>query len=149
MTSAGGNPDTAKAYDQVLSADACLTVPRERAGGTAIAQTRVRRPFTLLGLPTVRASIDTTRPRRHARGAALGRAPRAPAAGGARRAPARGRPGRASIVFQLFGNGWRFGRGHMAKLELLGSDPGFVRPSNFRFSVRLSRLSVKLPGRGG
>ncbi len=94
VTSGGGNPDTAKAYDQVLSADACLTVPRERAGGTAIAQTRVRRPFTLLGLPTVRASHRHPRPRRHARRAALGRTPRAPAAGGARRAASRGRPGR-------------------------------------------------------
>ena len=148
VTSGGGNPDTAKAYDQVLSADACRTVPRERAGGTAIAQTRVRRPFTLLGLPTVRASIDT-----RGRGGMLAarlwdvhRGRQLLVARGVLRLED-GQDGR--IVFQLFGNGWRFGRGHVAKLELLGSDPGFLAPSNFRFSARLSRLSVKLPGRGG
>ena len=51
------------------------------------------------------------------------------------------------IVFQLFGNGWRFERGHRAKLELIGSDPSFLRPSNFAFSVRASRIGVQLPGR--
>ena len=44
---------------------------------------------------------------------------------------------RGRIVFQLFGNGWRFRRGHVAKLELLGSDPNFLRPGNFRFAVRV------------
>jgi hypothetical protein len=53
----------------------------------------------------------------------------------------------APMLFQLFGNGWRFKRGHVAKLELLGRDPNFLRTSNFRFSVRLSNLRVQLPGR--
>jgi hypothetical protein len=51
------------------------------------------------------------------------------------------------IVFQLFGNGWRFAKGQLAKLELLGSDPNFVRPSNFEFTVRASKIGVELPGR--
>ena len=51
------------------------------------------------------------------------------------------------IVFQLFGNGWRFGRGHVAKLELLGGDPNFLRPSNNRFSVRIKGLTLELPTR--
>ena len=108
----------------------------------------MRRPFTLLGLPTVRASIDT-----RGRGGMLAarlwdvhRGRQLLVARGVLRLED-GQDGR--IVFQLFGNGWRFGRGHVAKLELLGSDPGFLAPSNFRFSVGLSRLSVKLPGRGG
>jgi hypothetical protein len=52
---------------------------------------------------------------------------------------------RGKIVFQLFGNGWRFERGHVVKLELVGSDPEFLRPSNNRFSVRVSKLRVTLP----
>ena len=28
---------------------------------------------------------------------------------------------RGNLLFQLFGNGWRFARGHVAKLELLGT----------------------------
>jgi hypothetical protein len=35
----------------------------------------------------------------------------------------------------------------VAKLELLGRDPNFLRTSNFRFSARLSNLRVQLPGR--
>jgi hypothetical protein len=54
---------------------------------------------------------------------------------------------RGRLLFQLFGNGWRFARGHTAKLELLGRDPNFLRTSNFKFSVRISRTRVDLPGR--
>jgi hypothetical protein len=50
------------------------------------------------------------------------------------------------IVFQLYGNGWKFARGHVAKLELLGRDPNLLRTSNFRFSVRFTRTRVDLPG---
>ena len=53
---------------------------------------------------------------------------------------------RGKILFQLFGNGWRFARGHTAKLELLGRDPNYLRTSNFRFSVRIERVRVDLPG---
>jgi predicted acyl esterase len=55
---------------------------------------------------------------------------------------------KCKLVFQLFGNGWRFARGHTAKLELVGSDPPFVRASNFSFSVKVSKLSVDLPTSG-
>ena len=55
---------------------------------------------------------------------------------------------KGKIVFQLFGNGWRFARGHTAKLELIGSDPTYVRTSNFDFSVKVSKLSVSLPTSG-
>jgi hypothetical protein len=54
---------------------------------------------------------------------------------------------RGRIVFQLFGNGWRFASGHTAKLELLGRDPHYLRTSNFRFSVDFRRTRVDLPGR--
>ena len=60
MTSEGGNPETGKAFDAVLTGDACKTVPQERARGTAIAQRRLRGPRTLLGLPTLKATVRTT-----------------------------------------------------------------------------------------
>ena len=105
------------------------------------------RPFTLLGQPTVRARISDRRPRgativarlwdvHQGRQTLVGR--------GVYRLTDR-QQGR--IVFQLWGNGWRFGPGHQAKLELLGSDPNFMRPSNFSFRVRISRIGVRLPGR--
>jgi hypothetical protein len=54
---------------------------------------------------------------------------------------------RGRLLFQLYGNGWRFARGHTAKLELLGNDPNFLRTSNFKFSVTLSQAWADLPGR--
>src|SRR5919201_5349236 len=50
-----------------------------------------------------------------------------------------------NITFQLHGNGWRFASGHKPKLELLGRDAGFVRPSNGSFSVEVSNVRVELP----
>ena len=109
-------------------------------------QRTVTKPFTLLGFPTVRASIRTK-----GRGGMLA-ARLWNVQQGRQTLVARGvyrlednQKGR--IVFQLFGNGWRFERGHRAKLELVGSDPNFLRTSNFAFSVRASRIGVQLPGR--
>ena len=146
VTSGGGNPDTGKAFDKVLSGDACATVPKERARGTAIVQRRVRRGVTLLGLPTVRATVRTT-----GRGAYLA-ARLWDVHRGRQRLISRGvyrleDAEKGRVVFQLFGNGWRFRPGHLVKLELLGSDPDFLRPSNFRFRVGVSNLTVKLPTR--
>lgn len=148
VSSAGGNPATAAAFDQVASGDPCLTVPAERAPGTAIYERRVRHSFLMLGLPTVRASIRT-----------MGRFGELAVrlwdvADGRQRLISRGayrlRNGqRGRITFQLFGNGWRFSRGHVVKLEVLGRDPRFLRPSNGTFSVRVGRLAIELPTREG
>ena len=146
VTSSGGNPDTARAFDQRTGGDACKTVRRERARGTAIAQRRVRRGFTMIGLPVVRATIRT-RGRNGFVAARLWDVFR-----GRQRLVSRGvyrlrgaQKGR--VAFRLFGNGYRFGRGHRAKLELVGRDPDYLRTANGRFSVRVTRLSVRLPTR--
>jgi pimeloyl-ACP methyl ester carboxylesterase len=144
--SSGGDPTVAKELDPIGGAGACHTVGAARASGTAVVQRSVRKPFTLLGFPTVRATI-ATKGRGGMIAARLWDVHR-----GQQTLVARGiyrltdnQKGR--IVFQLFGNGWRFAKGHRAKLELLGSDPNFVRPSNFGFSLRASRIRVELPGR--
>jgi pimeloyl-ACP methyl ester carboxylesterase len=145
ISSSGGDPAVAAAVDP-LGGGACVALRAARAPGTAVVQRTVRKPFTLLGFPTVRASI-----------AASGRGGMIAArlwdvADGQQTLVARGvyrlrDNQRGRIAFQLFGNGWRFARGHRAKLELLGSDPNFLRTSNFAFTVRASRIGVDLPGR--
>jgi X-Pro dipeptidyl-peptidase (S15 family) len=146
MSSRGGNPATAKAIDPIGGGGACATVKPEHAKGTAVIEKRVRKPFTMLGLPTVQ-----TRVRTKGRGGYIA-ARLWDVHRGTQHLVSRGvyrlrdnQKGR--IVFQLFGNGWKFGRGHVAKLELLGRDPGFLRTSNFNFSVRFTRTRVDLPGR--
>ena len=144
VTSTGGDPETGQTINPIGGKESCFAVSAKRAAGTAIAQARVKKPYTLLGLPTVRAQIRTT-----GRGGMLA-ARLWDVRGTKQTLVARGvyrleDNQKGKVVFQLFGNGWRFARGHKAKLELTGSDPTFVRTSNFRFSVKVSKLTVKLP----
>jgi fermentation-respiration switch protein FrsA (DUF1100 family) len=146
VTSRGGNPDTAKAIDPVGSIGACATVPAERAKGTAVLQRHFRRSFTMLGMPIVQAQIRTK-----GRGGFIA-ARLWDVFRGRQMLVSRGvyrlrDNQRGQLLFQLFGNGWRFARGHTAKLELLGNDPNFLRTSNFKFSVTLSQAWADLPGR--
>ena len=70
--------------------------------------------------------------------------------GGSQTLVARGpyRPtGSGTEVWQLNANGWRFAPGHVPKLELLGSDPPYGRPSNEPFRVEVTRLDLRLPAR--
>ena len=103
--------------------------------------------YTLLGSPTVTAAIQSPRPPSQLASRLFDVAP-----DGTETLVSRGvlrlrDDERGRIVFQLFGNGWRFAREHVARLELLGSDPGFVRTSNFDFRLRVSGLRAALPGR--
>ncbi len=146
ISSSGGNPDTALAFDKNNGGDPCASVAAERARGTAIAQSRFVKATTMLGLPTVRARIRT-----RGRGGMIAarlwdvfRGRQTLISRGVYRLTDNQK---GKLVFQLFGNGWRFGKGHVAKLELLGSDPNFLRPSNNRFSVRVTNLTVELPTR--
>jgi predicted acyl esterase len=146
VTSDGGDPAIAAAVNPIGGKQPCEPLPAADAAGTAIASKSVGKPFTLLGMPTVRASIRTT-----GRGGFLA-ARLWDVSGGTQTLVARGvyrleDNQRGDVVFQLFGNGWRFGRGHTAKLELLGNDPTFLRTSNFDFSLRVSELRVDLPSR--
>jgi fermentation-respiration switch protein FrsA (DUF1100 family) len=144
--SGGGNPATAKTIDPVGGGGACATVPAERATGTAVVRRRFRTPFTMLGMPIVQARIQTK-----GRGGFIA-ARLWDVHAGRQTLVSRGvyrlrDNQRGRLLFQLFGNGWRFAKGHTAKLELLGNDPNYLRTSNFRFSVRVSRARVDLPGR--
>ena len=146
IDSRAGSPATAAAIDPIGSAGACASVAAERVKGTAIVQRRFRRPFTMLGMPTVESRIRTK-----GRGGFIAarlwdvrRGKQVLVSRGVYRLRDNQR---GKVVFQLFGNGWRFAKGHTAKLELLGRDPNFLRTCNFKFSVRLSRTRVGLPGR--
>jgi pimeloyl-ACP methyl ester carboxylesterase len=146
VRSSAGNPATAAAIDPIGSTGACATTPAERVRGTGIIQRRFRHPFTLLGMPTVQADIQT-KGRGGLIAARLWDVHRGEQVLVSRGVYRLRDDQRGEILFQLFGNGWRFGRGHTAKLELLGRDPNFLRTSNFKFSYRLSDTRVDLPGR--
>ena len=101
--------------------------------------------FTLMGLPTVSATV-----------AAVGPYGQIDArlwdvlSSGQERLISRGvyrltEDQNGPISFQLHGNGYTFAAGDTVKLELLGRDAPYYRASNIPFTVQLSDLSVTLP----
>jgi predicted acyl esterase len=149
VLAAGGNPATGAAFDPVTGGgNACRQVTEEVAPGTAVVEGPVSRGYTLLGLPTVRARIATTGPFGQLDSRLWDVSP-----DGLQRLISRGayrlrdlQTGR--VTFQLHGNGWCFAPGHRPKLELLGKDEPFLRPSNpppGAFSVSVSDVDVELP----
>jgi fermentation-respiration switch protein FrsA (DUF1100 family) len=146
VTSAGGNPLTGAAFDPIAGGgDACRETAEETAPGTAVVVGPESRGYTLLGLPTVTARISTT-----GRFGQLDSRLWDVSPDGRQRLISRGayrlrdnQSGR--IALQLHGNGWCFAPGHRPKLELLGKDEPFLRPSNGAFAVRVSAVGVALP----
>jgi hypothetical protein len=151
VLSDGGNPDLGAAFAPITGTDdACKTVPLQPpAAGTAGLERTVRGAgFTLLGRPTVQARVSTAGPF----GQLDSRLWDVDPATGTQLLVTRGayrlRPGqRGDVVFQLNGNGYRFAPRHRVRLELLGRDAPYLRPSNGTFAVGVSRLRVEVPVR--
>ena len=126
--------------------DPCKTTPAADQTGVAT----IRLPaatgsgYTLLGSPTVIADLKLNGAFPHVVARLWDVAPdgstQTLVARGLYRPTANGRQ-----VFQLHPNGWRFAAGHTAKLELLGKDAPYAKPSNGVFSVEVSKVDVRLP----
>jgi hypothetical protein len=148
LSPGGGDPSTGAAIDPVGGmGDGCVQTSSSDAPGTAT----YRLPpatgagYTLLGAPEIRGNLEVT-----------GASPADTQVdarlwdvdGGNQRLVARGtlRPtGGVTDTWELHANGWRFVKGHVAKLELLTADPPYARASNASFSVRVSDLQLRLP----
>jgi dienelactone hydrolase len=149
----GGDPAIGAAIDPAAGGgDGCARTAAGDQSGTATYRLPPAREggFTLLGAPTVLAELDPGADRESAQ-LALRLWDVAPG-GSSQTLVARGsyRPsGRGREVFQLHPNGYRFESGHVAKLEVLGSDPPYGRPSNDPSDVRIERLELRLPVREG
>ncbi len=145
FTSAGGNPSTALAFDPIAgTSEACKTVGAEEEPGTAN-YTTTSSGFTMLGLPTVHATIATTGVFGEIAARLWDVLP-----GGEQRLVSRGvyrlEEGQSGqIAFQLHGNGYRFAPGDTVKLQLLGRDAPYYRASNGVFSVEATNVTVTLP----
>jgi fermentation-respiration switch protein FrsA (DUF1100 family) len=130
------------------TSDACKTVPVERSAGTAVVERGLPGSFTLLGRPTVSVRVTTRGPY----GQLDSRLWDVDPAAGTQLLVTRGAyrltPNQSGVaLFQLHGNAYRFAAGHRVKLELVGRDPDYLRPSNGTFSVTLGPIAVELPAR--
>jgi fermentation-respiration switch protein FrsA (DUF1100 family) len=144
--SSGGDPSVAAAIDPIGPGSSCRTTPVTDEPNSATFDLSDASGPTLLGSPTVRARFKTTGdfPQIDARLWDVG-----PAAN-EQTLVARGvyRPhgsAKHRQVFQLHPNGWHVADGHKLKLELLGRDPNYTRPSNGTFTVTVRDLVVELP----
>jgi fermentation-respiration switch protein FrsA (DUF1100 family) len=148
VTSDGGDPQVGTGIDPVAGGgDPCRSFADSDAQGTAVYSLKATSAFTMLGLPTVRATIDTS-----GAGGQLDSRLWDVAPGGQKTLVTRGSyrlldDQKGRLTFQLLGNGWKFERGHTAKLELLGRDAPYLRPSNGQFTVKVSDLTLELPAR--
>ena len=148
LLSTGGNPATGRAIDPVAGGgDGCAATRDETAPGTATYRLPAASGYTLLGAPTVSARLKV-RGDPSVQQVAARLWDVAPT--GEQRLVARAlyRPsGRARDSFELHANGWRFAKGHVPKLELLGNDAPYGRPSNQPFSIEVASLELRLPVR--
>ncbi len=145
VDSAGGNPTVAAAFDPIGgTSDACKTVTAETDPGTAV-YTMPSPGFTLMGLPTITATVSTLGPFGELAARLWDVLP-----DGTQRLISRGvyrllDNQNGQVTFQLHGNGYQFAAGDTVKLELLGRDAPYYRASNGTFTVQISNLTVTLP----
>jgi dienelactone hydrolase len=152
VLSVPGNPLVGLAIDPIAGGgnDCATTSAAAEPGSAAYSLPRApARGYTLLGAPTIIASLTIT----GTPGAAqiAGRLWDVAPDGLEQTLVARGlmRPTvSGKYVWQLNANGWRFAAGHVPKLELIGEDPPYARPSNGAFSINVNRLELRLPVHG-
>ena len=148
---ATGDSQTSAAFDPIAgTSDACKTIASSGVAGTATYTYTTQSGFTMLGLPTVTATIQTLGDFGELDSMLFDVAP-----DGSERLITRGAyrltdNQSGQITFQLHGNGYTFQPGHTVKLALLGSDDPYLRKSNDAgFSVQVSNVTVSLPTVGG
>jgi predicted acyl esterase len=144
FTSVGGNPVIAAEFDPIVNTNACKTVKAETEPDTAN-YTLSSPGFTLLGSPTVKATIKTLGPFGEIDSRLWDVLPNGEQLLVSRGIYRLGENQEGTITFQLHGNGYEFAKGDTVKLQLLGRDEPYYRASNGTYSVEVSNLSVSLP----
>jgi predicted acyl esterase len=147
VTSLGGDPTIARAFDPIAGDGACATTSAAAEAGTADYHLPAATGdgYTLLGAPTVIADLRLTGTFPTLALRLLDVAPdgtQTLVARGLYRPTADGRQ-----VLQLHPGAWRFAPGHVAKLQLLGRDAPYGRASNGTFTVDVRSLELRLPVR--
>ncbi len=150
FTSAGASPTLAAEFDPIAETET------EEGGNVCKEATATMEPdsatytmtspgFTMMGLPTVSATVAAVGPYGQIDARLWDVLP-----SGQERLISRGvyrlsEDQEGPVSFQLHGNGYAFAAGDTVKLELLGRDTPYYRASNIPFTVQLSALTVSLP----
>jgi hypothetical protein len=149
ILSDGGDPSISTAIDPIAAEmsgkNDCVMPPSADEPGTANWRppTVTGRGFTLLGSPAVIANlrVSGSYPELAARLWDVARNRTQTLTARALYRPS----GSGRIVFQLHANAWHFAPKHVVKLQLLGRDAPYARPSNGTFTITVSHLDLRLP----
>lgn len=150
ILSSAGSQSISETFDPVLGGGACATAPATDQG-TGVASYRLPpatgKGYTMIGAPTVTADLSVTGDYAYIAARLLDVDPTTNSetlvARGVYRIDPSAPDGRQT--FQLNPGAWHFAAGHIAKLELLGQDSPYLRPSNGTFSISVSNLRLRLP----
>jgi predicted acyl esterase len=148
ISSSGGDPSVAMAFDPIAGGGACATAPAtdERGTATYALPKATGSGFTMIGAPEVIAKLNVSGQFPEIAERLLDVGP-----DGTETLVARGvyRPADTSkpVIFQLHPGAWHFAAGHHPKLELLGRDAPYVRASNGSFTIDVASLTLLLPTR--
>ncbi|MFL5829883.1 MAG: alpha/beta hydrolase family protein [Solirubrobacteraceae bacterium] len=150
ISSSAGDATIGKTIDPIAGGGACATVSSTDQG-SGVATYRLPAAtgsgYTLLGAPTVSAELTAT-------GTFPIIAERlwdVDTRAGTQTLVARGvyrldpNHPNGPQTFQLHPGAWHFAAGHIPKLELLGQDPPYARPSNGAFTISVGALQLLLP----
>jgi predicted acyl esterase len=147
FTSVGGDPTVAQAFDPIGgTSDACKAIAQNAEPNVAVYSYPLSEAVTMLGLPTIRATVNVT----GQHGQIAARLWDLNPDNNTQRLITRGvysltNNQSGKITFQLHGNGYRFGGTHTIVLELLGRDAPYYQAGNFPVSIDVSKLTVSLP----
>jgi hypothetical protein len=150
VSSAAGNPTIAQAIDPISGNGACASVTATDQG-PGVATYRLPAAtgsgFTLLGAPQITATLNVTGQFPYIAARLWDVDPSSNTetlvARGLYRLDPNSPDGQQT--FQLHPGAWHFAAGHIPKLELLGQDPPYARPSNGTFTISASNLVLTLP----
>jgi predicted acyl esterase len=129
----------------------CYTTSIDDRPGPGVVQftsSRLSRPLTLMGVPSVKLAFDSTGTDYWIAARLFDVGP-----GGNMTMVTRGvcrtslfvAPTKRCHVFDLFGNGWRFRKGHRILLEVTQGDTPFLRRDNFPSALDITVGQVELP----
>ncbi len=151
-TTSNGAPDShAQESDPVArdrTSNKCFTTQGSPGPGVVVYEDDVRESFTMMGIPTLKLEHQTSAPDYWLAARLFDKRP-----DGAMTMVTRGvcrvntavAPDRNCQRFDLFGNGWRFEKGHKIVIEVTQSDQPFLRRDNFPSTVTYSGAKIEIP----
>jgi pimeloyl-ACP methyl ester carboxylesterase len=126
----------------------CVTTDLPESAGVASWRVPIENDFTLLGMPRLELAYQATGPDIELNSRLWDVAPDGVQTLVTRAAYRVVAPdsGEQKVAYQLYGNHWKFERGHELLLEVTGDDSTFFRRDNFPSAITVNSAKLTLPG---